>query len=310
VQELAAVAPTTTAVSEVEPSEIVGAVNIPVPEAVPESAVIVAETVAEPGPALVAEIEPNSSTEPASRSEVVSVPTPEVLPDLAAAMAQMVAALGATNVAQAEPAEAGGVTDPKTAAAPEAPAVVAAESIAAPAPVVVPEIQPRPLAAAAAANGSGSVPAQQPLAVPALASFVGLKSGPPAPQVLPDAVVKPEAPAQPELPQAVQAAAPTPATDATAPDALQKDLWAAAEMVAEAVSAHAVPPPAPPVALPLAAIPPEPAPAPLPVPAPQVVPAFMVNLRKAPDHLQWAVFGGTAAFLGVIWVAIWFAVGK
>ena len=40
------------------------------------------------------------------------------------------------------------------------------------------------------------------------------------------------------------------------------------------------------------------------------MPAFMVNLRKAPDHLQWAVFGGTAAFLGVIWVAIWFAVGK
>jgi hypothetical protein len=36
----------------------------------------------------------------------------------------------------------------------------------------------------------------------------------------------------------------------------------------------------------------------------------MTNLRRVPDALQWAVFGGTAAFLGVIWVAIWFATGK
>jgi hypothetical protein len=26
--------------------------------------------------------------------------------------------------------------------------------------------------------------------------------------------------------------------------------------------------------------------------------------------VQWAVFGGTAAFLGVIWAAIWLAVGR
>jgi hypothetical protein len=36
----------------------------------------------------------------------------------------------------------------------------------------------------------------------------------------------------------------------------------------------------------------------------------MTELRNVPDSVQWAVFGGTAAFLGVIWVAIWFAVGK
>jgi hypothetical protein len=36
----------------------------------------------------------------------------------------------------------------------------------------------------------------------------------------------------------------------------------------------------------------------------------MIELRHAPDPVQWAVFGGTAAFLGVIWVAIWFAAGK
>jgi hypothetical protein len=40
------------------------------------------------------------------------------------------------------------------------------------------------------------------------------------------------------------------------------------------------------------------------------MPPLMTRLRRAPDHLQWAVFGGAAAFLGVIWVAIWLAVGK
>jgi hypothetical protein len=36
----------------------------------------------------------------------------------------------------------------------------------------------------------------------------------------------------------------------------------------------------------------------------------MTQLRNAPTSMQWAFFGGTAAFLGVIWVAIWVAVGK
>jgi hypothetical protein len=40
------------------------------------------------------------------------------------------------------------------------------------------------------------------------------------------------------------------------------------------------------------------------------MPAFMTTLRNAPGATQWAVFGGTAAFLGVIWAVIWFAVGK
>jgi hypothetical protein len=96
------------------------------------------------------------------------------------------------------------------------------------------------------------------------------------------------------------------------PDTLHNNLWAAAEMVAEAVSPHAAPPisvsPAP---LPLIApIPPAPAPAPIPQALPEAMPPFMTRLRRAPDHLAWAVFGGAAAFLGVIWVAIWLAVGK
>jgi hypothetical protein len=89
-------------------------------------------------------------------------------------------------------------------------------------------------------------------------------------------------------------------------------------MVAEAASTQQAPPSvAAPPPLPLAAaLPPEPVPVPQPAPAPTLVPeaqaisAFMTNLRRAPDSVQWAVFGGTAAFLGVIWVVIWLAVGK
>ena len=83
-------------------------------------------------------------------------------------------------------------------------------------------------------------------------------------------------------------------------------------MVAEGASTHVAPPssvaPAP---LPLAGHRPSPVPVPIPAlaPAPKF-PAFMIELRHAPDPVQWAVFGGTAAFLGVIWVAIWFAAGK
>jgi hypothetical protein len=86
-------------------------------------------------------------------------------------------------------------------------------------------------------------------------------------------------------------------------------------MVAEAASTHPAPPsPAAPPPLPLAALPPSPdpvpAPPPTPEPAPVAIPAFMTNLRHAPDSLQWAFFGGTAAFLGIVWAAIWFAAGK
>jgi hypothetical protein len=84
-------------------------------------------------------------------------------------------------------------------------------------------------------------------------------------------------------------------------------------MVAEAASINvAAPAPVAPLALPLAALPPSPAPVPL-APAPVVkssFPALMTDLHHAPDSVQWAIFGGTAAFLGVIWVAIWLAVGK
>jgi hypothetical protein len=84
-------------------------------------------------------------------------------------------------------------------------------------------------------------------------------------------------------------------------------------MVAEAASTHAAPPcPAAPTPLPLAALPPDPllVPQRAPVPEAQGIPVFMTNLRRTPDSLQWYVFGGTAAFLGVVWATIWFAAGK
>ena len=93
---------------------------------------------------------------------------------------------------------------------------------------------------------------------------------------------------------------------------LQNQLWAAAEMVAAAACEDSRP--QPPVT---AAPPPEVEPSPVPVPAPtapkaidESMPPFMTNLRDVPNNLQWAFFGGTAAFLGVVLAAIWFAVGR
>jgi hypothetical protein len=109
----------------------------------------------------------------------------------------------------------------------------------------------------------------------------------------------------------VIAAAPQAATGVAPPDAIHNTLWAAAEMVAEAASTHAAPPsPAAPTPLPLVALPPDPVPVPQPAPEAEAIPVFMTNLGRAPDSLQWFIFGGTAAFLGVVWAAIWFAVGK
>jgi len=111
------------------------------------------------------------------------------------------------------------------------------------------------------------------------------------------------------------AAAPDAAANAPAvapPDPIHDALWAVAAMVAEGASTHVAPPSAVgPTPLPFAAPRPSPDPVPLaPTLAPAKFPAFMVELHHAPDPVQWAVFGGTAAFLGVIWVAIWLAVGK
>jgi hypothetical protein len=38
---------------------------------------------------------------------------------------------------------------------------------------------------------------------------------------------------------------------------------------------------------------------------------YLVAVPKSKvDRLKWVIFGSAAAFLGVIWAAIWFAAGK
>jgi hypothetical protein len=174
---------------------------------------------------------------------------------------------------------------------------------AAPAPDIVPAPETAPEAAAVIVETAA---APSPVSVPELTHP---EPGP----VIAEAAAVPEdvTVSMPEtVPEAAPAAAP--------PAALHNTLWDAARMVAEAASTQQAPPSvAAPPPLPLAAaLPPEPVPVPQPAPAPTLVPeaqaisAFMTNLRRAPDSVQWAVFGGTAAFLGVIWVVIWLAVGK
>ena len=128
----------------------------------------------------------------------------------------------------------------------------------------------------------------------------------------------------------------------TANSNLQANLWEAAKIVAEAATAPAAafiePTPAP-VPIPRA-VPPTPAPAPvaaapasvagngavatpivkLAAPAqtgaPQAaqepytnynIPAFIAASKGPIAKYKWLIFGSTAAFLGVIWAAIWFA---
>jgi hypothetical protein len=121
---------------------------------------------------------------------------------------------------------------------------------------------------------------------------------------------------------------------------VQANLWEAAKIVAEAATAPAAviePAPAP-VPIQLAAAPAvrtastqpgmgngsaakaglTPAVPPLPVVKPPVndestnynIPAFIASSRKTIDGAKWVIFGSTAAFLGVVLAAIWFAVGK
>jgi hypothetical protein len=45
-------------------------------------------------------------------------------------------------------------------------------------------------------------------------------------------------------------------------------------------------------------------------PVAEMHPGFMGSVQRAPDNMHWFVFGGTAAFLCVIWMAIWLVAGK
>ena len=48
---------------------------------------------------------------------------------------------------------------------------------------------------------------------------------------------------------------------------------------------------------------------PVPGLSPYAMPAFIARARRGSESVQWAIFGGTAGFLGVVWVAIWLSTG-
>jgi nicotinate-nucleotide--dimethylbenzimidazole phosphoribosyltransferase len=50
--------------------------------------------------------------------------------------------------------------------------------------------------------------------------------------------------------------------------------------------------------------------APVATPSPYDAAGFLAAARAKSDSIQWAVLGGTAAFLGVVWVTIWLVTGK
>ncbi|MGD0771985.1 MAG: protein kinase [Candidatus Solibacter sp.] len=260
-------------------------VAAPALKATPEPALAIAEA-PEAAPAMV-------------EAAVVPVPVAEPAPELACEPA-----LAMVEVPEPAPAmvEAAVVPVPVAVPALEAtpePALAIAEAPEAAPVMVEAAVMPEPVA----------IPAPEPACEPALAI---VEVPEPAPAMVETAVVA----EPPAIPASEAAAAPPPPDPALAPpDALQNNLWAAAAMVAEAASTHVAPvPAAAPAPLPLAAPTPDPFPvpqlAPAPVPEAGPLPVFMTTLRRVPDSLQWAVFGGAAAFLGVIWVAIWFATGK
>ena len=283
----------------------------------------IAKAVEEPAPVIVPELA--MSTEPAvaeivaeSSTEIVSRPEEATVLTAAVAVAEVVAAPAV--------AETAAVPAPVTEAAP---AVDVASEVAALASAWITEVAVEPVTVEAVIVPSASMLAEGATPNPQLhrprllllragRRVAGGCNGRRGGCLRSDSIVA-EPASWAEVGPTPVVPAGVPAEDAAAtavapPDPLHKNLWAAAEMVAEAVSPHAAPSvsvaPAP---LPLvAAAPPAPAPAPAPIPqaVPEAMPPFMTRLRRAPDHLQWAVFGGAAAFLGVIWVAIWLAVGK
>ena len=294
---------------------------VPALEAVPEPAPAIADAAAPSAVAPAPEVAPETALASAIVSELDAVPDAAepplaIVPELEVIPEPVLAIADAATMPEA-------ATVPTPEAAPEAAATIA--EVAEPTSATVPELEAVP-EAAAPPSATVAEPEAAPEAAAAPAIVAELAAAPELAPAIADAAAAPDPASEPEtsppaaLPPgeaAVIAAAAEPAPAVAPPDALHNTLWAAAAMVAEAASTHPAPPsPAAPPPLPLAALPPSPDPVPAPPPAPQpapapvAIPAFMTNLRHAPDSLQWAFFGGTAAFLGIVWAAIWFAAGK
>jgi hypothetical protein len=56
--------------------------------------------------------------------------------------------------------------------------------------------------------------------------------------------------------------------------------------------------------------PPEMMPAPAPNPSLHAVHSLATRARHGSESMQWAIFGSSAAFLGIVWFAIWLSVGS
>jgi hypothetical protein len=99
------------------------------------------------------------------------------------------------------------------------------------------------------------------------------------------------------------------AAQASADAALRANLWAAAEIVAQAAAPTTAMQLEPAAAVPL--LPPAPVAAAAPVEAlPEAhpaAPALIAAVRPRLDPMNWILFGSSAAFLGVVWLAIYFA---
>ena len=255
-----------------EPAPVMAAV------AEPEPVAPVVEPVAEPAPEPAPVIAAVAEPEPAAPAvETVVEPAPEPAPVIAA-------------VAEPEPA---------------APII---EAIAEPASNPVPEVPE--LAAAAAANGKLQSTLWEAAAIVAQAAVVQ------AP------VVEPESAPVPVMLAAEVKRTPAPAP-VVIPAPANGSSQAAAAIACEPQPVASVPASAPespvlPVAAASAAPLEAPIPISMPVPAaaPQAdasnynIPAFIAAARGGFDRAHWLIFGGTAAFLGVVWAAIWLAAGK
>jgi hypothetical protein len=143
----------------------------------------------------------------------------------------------------------------------------------------------------------------------------------------PEPIVSPEGPAAVEAPPAVlPALATTVETEppvgsrdlsgyaATFDPQLQAELRAVAEAVAKAAEVTPAVPPEPVSSVPVAmAVPPPPLPTaaesapPVEGEAPYTVPARIATARQAPDAFLWIMFGSSAVFLGIVWIAIYFS---
>jgi len=228
------------------------------------------------------------------------------------------------------------VADPEIAEAAPEPVAAAAEIE----PAIEPEFVPVPIAAEAAPEPETAVVLAIAEAAPEPETAVVLAIAEALPEPVAVAAIEPEpepvAELEPVAEPVIAQAPPEPLAAAAdlAPvvepepvllpeTAVHASLWTAAEVVSLAAQSDLAPVFAESPPVPVEAAHPTPAvPDAAPVAAvlsqtaapdalsPYGVPGFLAAAKARSESMQWAVFGGTAGFLGVIWVAIWLMTSK